>query len=507
MNSIKPLEGSALWLAALVLALGNFVAVLNLTITNVTVPTIAGNLGVTTNQGTWIITSYAVAEAITVPLTGWLAARFGPVRVFVVCITLFAVFSILCGLSTSLGMIVFSRIMQGLAGGPMMPMSQTMLLRIFPREKTPAAMTLWSMTTLVAPIVGPVAGGTLCDIASWRWVFFINVPAAIFCAIAAMRLLKKFEPKLQKVPIDVVGLILLIVWVGSLQVMLDEGKNADWFSSVEIRILGIVALIGFICFIAWELTERHPIVDLKVFRHKGFLFCVLTMVMAYAAFMATGVLTPLWLQTFMGYTSTWSGVVSASGGVLAVITAPFAAALMHKVDGRKLVFIGVAWMALCTFVRGFAATNIDIFQITWPILLQGFGVPLFFVSLTAISLSSVRPEETASAAGLQSFLRTLGGAFATSMVTTEWDARINSSFAQAVGSVDANHAAANAMLSQGMNKIAVVRVLAGQLQAQSVMIATNQLFILLAILLFVSSLIIWFVPRPKFGGRPPQGGH
>ena len=205
-----PLKGSMLWMAAIVLAAANFIAVLDMTVANVSVPNIAGGLGISSSQGTWVITSYAVAEAIFVPLTGWLAARFGAVRVFTTCMGLFGVFSLVCGFATSLGMLVFGRIMQGVCGGPMIPLSQTLLLRIFPKEKAAAATALWAVTTLIAPVVGPILGGWLCDDYSWPMIFFINVPLALLCAPLAWRMLKRYEDKLKRVPIDKVGLVLLL---------------------------------------------------------------------------------------------------------------------------------------------------------------------------------------------------------------------------------------------------------------------------------------------------------
>src|ERR1043166_9746703 len=225
----QPLQGAALWLAAVVLATANFIAVLDMTIANVSVPTIAGALGISSTQGTWVITSYSVAEAIIVPLTGWLAGRFGAVRVFTTAMGLFGVFSALCGLSGSLGMLVFGRIMQCMSGGVLMPLSQMLLMRIFPKEKAPAAMALWAMTTLVAPVLGPIFGGYLCDNYSWPVIFFINVPLAILCAPLARAMLKRYETERTRAPIDVVGLALLIVFVGALQLMLDLGKEHAWF--------------------------------------------------------------------------------------------------------------------------------------------------------------------------------------------------------------------------------------------------------------------------------------
>src|SRR5689334_2515256 len=251
LNSDAPLKGAMLWLVAIVLAGANFIAVLDMTIANVSVPNIAGALGISSSQGTWVITCYSVAEAITVPLTGWLAARFGAVRVFTTAIGCFGLFSALCGLSTSFTMLVVGRILQGVAGGPLIPLSQTLLLRIFPKEKAAAATALWAMTTLVAPILGPILGGWLCDDYSWPLIFLINVPIALMMAPFALKMLKRFETKLERSPIDLIGLTLMIAAVGALQLMLDLGKEHDWFESGMIVWLAIVAAIGLVVFVIW----------------------------------------------------------------------------------------------------------------------------------------------------------------------------------------------------------------------------------------------------------------
>jgi DHA2 family multidrug resistance protein len=272
----KPLTGPALLIAALAIGAGNFLVVLDTTIANVSVPTIAGSLGVSSSQGSWVITSYAVAEAITVPLTGWLARRFGAFRVFITCYLAFAAVSFLCGISQSLGMLVGGRVLLGLVGGPIMPLSQMLLLRIFPREKATAASILWAMTTLVAPVAGPILGGIICDGVGWPWIFHLKVPIAILGGTVALLMTRGQPDPTGPARIDGVGLALLIVWVGALQIMLDEGRNHDWFAAEEIRILAVVALIGFLAFLIWELTEENPIVDLKIFRHRGFTAAAIT---------------------------------------------------------------------------------------------------------------------------------------------------------------------------------------------------------------------------------------
>lgn len=503
-----PLSGGMLWFAALILASANFIAVLDMTIANVSVPNIAGSLGASTSQGTWVITSYAVAEAITVPLTGWLAARFGAVRVFVTAMGLFGLFSALCGLSTSLGMLVFARICQGLAGGPLMPLSQTLLLRIFPAEKAPAAIGLWSMTTLVAPVLGPILGGYLCDEYSWPWIFYINLPIALGCAFIGWRLLQRYEAPLIRNPIDRIGLVLLVVWVGALQLMLDEGKNLDWFASGQIIGLAVVALIGFVAFLIWELHDPHPIVDLRVFRHRGFSVSVLTISLAFAAFFAINVLTPLWLQSFMGYTSSLAGQATAWTGVFAVLVAPLAAGLSAKVDPRRLVFGGVVLMGLVTLWRTGATTDMDYWSISIPLMVMGLGLPFFFIPLTGLAMGSVEESEMANAAGLMNFLRTLSGAFATSLVTTVWDDDITRQHAELVGVADADHSVQTFLESTGMSPDAVLQNLDGLITGQSVMLATNQIFWLVGIAFLVAASVIWLAPKPTRQVDPAAaGGH
>lgn len=506
-NGDAPLTGGMLYAAAIILAVANFVAVLDMTIANVSVPNISGALGAATSQGTWVITSYAVAEAITVPLTGWLAARFGAVRVFVTAIALFAAFSALCGMSTSLGMLVFARICQGFAGGPLMPLSQTLLLRIFPKEKAGAAMGLWAMTTLIAPVLGPILGGYLCDEYSWPWIFYINVPIAFCCAFIAWNMLKRYELPLLKNPIDRIGLILLIVWVGSLQLMIDEGKNLDWFSSHEIVALTIIAIVGFAAFLIWELHEEHPIVDLRVFRHRGFSVSVLTISLAFAAFFGANVLTPQWLQSFMGYTATSAGTATAWSGVFAMFVAPIAATLSTKVDARKLVFGGVMWLGLVTLLRTIATTDMDYWDVSYPLMLMGLGLPFFFIPSTTLALASVDEHETASAAGLMNFLRTLSGAFATSLITTLWDDQITQNHAELIGLSDSDQSIRSLLEGSGMTADAVLQSVDHLVNGQAVMLATNQIMAAVGIAFIVAASVIWLAPKPIRIVDASAGGH
>lgn len=507
MTMEKPLEGKTLWFAALILSLGNFIAVLDMTIANVSVASIAGSLGATNSQGTWVITSYAVAEAITVPLTGWMSRRFGAVRVFCVAMVGFGVGSALCGVADTLALLVAARILQGLFGGPLIPLSQTLLRRIFPKSKAAAGDGLWATTTLVAPVAGPLLGGWICDQYSWHWIFLINVPISLISAWIAWRMLKRYQEKLQRSSIDYIGLVLMVVWVGALQLILDEGKNLDWFSSNWIVTLAIIAVIGFVAFLIWELTEKNPIVDLRIFRHRGYTASVITISLAFGAFFAANVLTPLWLQTNMGYTPTWAGRVTAWSGAAAFTVAPLAAYFSGKIDLRKLVFCGVFWMGIVTLSRSFYAINADYALLSFPIFLMGLGMPFFFVPLSGLALSSVNQNEMASAAGLMSFLRTLAGAFATSVVNTMWEDKVNYNHAELSGLVDASGMYTKAMIESGMEPEVARGVIDQVTTSQSIMLSTNQMMLYASIALFIAAFAIWIAPKPKKRANKPGAGH
>ena len=500
-----PLTGGMLWVAALMLAAANFIAVLNMTIANVAVPNIAGSLGAATSQGTWVITSYAVGEAITVPLTGWLASRFGSVRVFTASMILFGVFSIVCGLANSLGLLVVARVFQGLCGGPLMPLSQTLLMRIFPKDKVVAAIGLWSMTTLVAPVVGPILGGYLCDEYSWSWVFLLNAPVAIGFGLYAWKLLKRYQERAKRSPIDSVGLGLLVLWVASLQLLLDEGKNLDWFASNQIIALAVLAVVGFAAFLIWELHEEHPIVDLRVFRHRGFSVSVLTISLAFAAFFGVSVLTPLWLQSFMGYTATDAGLATAWTGVTALFVAPLVAS--SKRDSRLLVFLGVVWMGLVTLWRTVATTDMGFWDVAIPLAVMGFALPFFFIPTTGLALGSVEEREMDSAAGLMNFLRTLSGAFATSLVTTVWSNQATRNHADLVGLTDADGSMRSLLDQSGIAADASKEVIDYLVTSQSIMLSTNQIMTAISVIFLFAAAIIWLAPKPSRTVESGAGGH
>jgi DHA2 family multidrug resistance protein len=395
-----------------------------------------------------------------------------------------------------------------MAGGPLLALSQTLLLRIFPKEKAMQATGLWAMTTLLAPVVGPVLGGWICDNWSWPWVYFINVPMSLLFSVVAWGLLKRYEDPLVRNPIDTVGFILLVVWVGALQIMLDEGKDLDWFASEKIIVLCIIAVIGFFAFLIWELTEEHPIVDLRVFRHRGFSASMFVLTLAFGSFFALNVLTPLWLQYNLGYTTTWAGIVVAWGGLLAVVFSPIAANLSNRFDPRWLVFIGCAWLGGDTLWRAVATTDMDYWTIVLPLFFMGVGMPMYYVPITGLAMGSVEEHEMASAAGLMNFVRTIAGAFGTSLVTTFWQDGRYIAHDQLSGIVD----------PAGELGALVERTppLAGQFSrelfdmavtGQSMQLATNDLMIAIAVIFFVSAFTIALAPKPTRTVDAASVGH
>jgi DHA2 family multidrug resistance protein len=501
------LTGMPMVLAVITLAFANFMVVLDMTIANVSVPNIAGGLAVSPSEGTWVITSYAVAEAITVPLSGWLAGRFGAARVFLVCIGLFGLCSLLCGLAPSLGSLVIFRILQGLSGGPMMPMSQTLLQRLVPPRLRPQTMGIWAMTTLVAPIMGPVLGGYISDTFGWSWVFFINVPVSVMLVALAMRTLPMKDTTFRQ-PIDFIGLGLLVTWVGALQIMLDKGQELDWFNSPIIVGLLITAIVGFLAFLIWELTDDHPIVDLRIFRHRGFAMSCLAMSLTFAGMFSANVLVPLWLQTNQGYTASWAGIVTGFNGVLAIIAAPICAQLVTKVDPRRLVSAGVLWMAFIMFWRSTLTQGLSFHQLVWPQLAMGPAMPFFFIPLMSLAMATLTPSELAGGAGLLNFVRTTAGAFATSLTTTTWN---NSATVSRTAFADRLHGAQGVIdnvQATGASHGQALGLIDSVVQSQAVMLATNHVFLGIAVLMAVSVAAIWLAPKPVPGSMGgPQGAH
>jgi DHA2 family multidrug resistance protein len=418
-----PLHGGKLLFLTAAIATASFMEILDMTIVNVSVPAISGSLGVTTSEGTWAISSYMLAAAIMQPLTGWIGRRFGEVRTFVTSILLFMVFSALCGLATSLPMLVCARLIQGLVSGPMMSVAQAILLRNYPIERRGMAIALWSMVIIIAPIFGPIIGGWITDNLSWPWLFYINLPVGAFSAAASWSILRHRESKKVKLPIDAIGLALLVVGVGSLQFMLDNGNEKDWFNSPVIVIAGVVSLISVSFLIPWELTDKHPVIDLHLFERRNFRVGTVVIGFAYFALSGVNIIFPLWLQTTMGYTATWAGLAVAPIGLLALVAAPVVGRNMNRMNLRLAASFAFCVFAFAIFWAATLNDTASFSQFATPRFLQGLGIAFFFLPLNQIMLSGVPPSDLASASGLSNFVRTMSGSIATAMTVFLWNRR------------------------------------------------------------------------------------
>jgi DHA2 family multidrug resistance protein len=501
------LAGGQKALVAIALALGTFMQVLDTSIANVSIPTIAGNLGVSSDQGTWVITSFAVANGVSVPLTGWLMQRFGVVRTFVVSVVLFTLASLLCGLAWSLPSLIVFRVLQGAASGPMIPGSQALLINVFGPAKRPTALAIWSLTTLLAPIAGPLLGGYISDNYAWPWIFLINVPVGVFCASVCWSGLKSQETPTRRMPIDRVGLLLLFVWVGAMQILLDKGKDLDWFHSPVIVVLGLVTAVGFAAWLVWELTDAQPIVDLSLFKSRSFTLGTLALCLGYAVFFGNVVLMPLWLQSFVGYTATWAGVVSAPSGVTAVIVALAMSRVMQRIDPRKLGAASFVFFAISFFMRAGLTADASFFAFTAPQLVQGIAMGMFFVSLLAVIFDGLPPQKIPAASGLSNFLRITAGSFATSLTTTFWDRREAFHQTRLADTISVYSPAYQQSLTQlhraGFSDQGAAGAMTQVLVGQSYLLSSLDLFYLSGWLCVALIPLCFLVRRPAGGGPAP----
>ncbi|ERF78359.1 DHA2 family efflux MFS transporter permease subunit [Gallibacterium anatis] len=500
-----PIKGGALVMMTLGLALATFMQVLDSTIANVAIPTIAGDLGASSTQGTWVITSFGVANAIAIPITGWLARRFGEVKLFLVSVLIFVIASWLCGISHSLNMLIACRIIQGLAAGPIVPLSQSLLLNNYPPQRRAMALAFWSMTVVVAPICGPILGGWLSDDFHWGWIFFINIPVGILVILFTQITLGDRETKTYQQPIDSIGLILLILGVGALQLMLDRGREEDWFNSTEIVVLAIVAAVGLIALIIWELGEKHPIVDIALFQKRNFTVGCLCTSLAFLIYLGSVVLIPLLLQQVYGYTATWAGLATAPIGLFPLLLSPIIGRFGHKVDMRLLVTVSFFVYALTFHWRAVTfEPEMDFAAVALPQFIQGIAVACFFMPLTTITLSGLKPEETASASSLFNFLRTLAGSVGTSLTTFMWYNREALHHGEMVENITPYNPASQqyfqAMAEKGLNETQTASSLANQITHQGLIIGANEIFYISAIAFMLLFVIIWLA-KPPFGAR------
>lgn len=504
---LPPLRGRKLALMTLSLSLAIFMNVLDTSIANVAIPTIAGDLGVSPDNGTWVITSFAVSQAIMLPLTGWLARRFGELRLFLYSTALFTIASVLCGLSPNLSLLIFFRVVQGAVSGPMIPLSQSILLANYPADKRGLATGIWSMTAVVGPIMGPILGGIITDNYTWSWIFYINVPVGIFCIIFTVITLSGRETPIVKSPMDYVGLILLIVGIGCLQVLLDKGHDLDWFHSNLMSALGIISFIALGFLVIWLLTQCDPLIDLYLFRDTNFSIGVICLTLGFMVYFSNVVIFPLWLQTQMGYTPTWAGFAAAPVGIFPFLLTPFVGKYMGKFDLRKIISLGFFIFMLTSWWQSNFYTTIGFAQLVEPRLVQGLGLAFFFTPLIVMILANIPPEKMASALGLANFFRILGGSFGTSISITIWNDREAMHQSHLVEQINQYNPFTMQALGQlkalGVSGREAYGVLYETVINQAFMLATNDIFRLSA-WVFIGLLgLVWFAkPVQVKSGAP-----
>jgi DHA2 family multidrug resistance protein len=501
------MTGGALAITATALALGTFMQVLDNTIANVSLPTIAGNLGASTDQGTWIVTSFVLANGIGVPLTGWLMTRYGVVKTFIASVLAFTLTSFLCGIAWSLSSLIIFRVLQGAVSGPMIPGSQALLISIFPASKRTLALGIWSVTALVGPICGPLLGGFISDNYHWGWIFLINVPVGLVVSLLCWSNLESRETPTHRKPVDTVGLGLLIIWAGALQAFLDMGKNYDWFQSTQIEALAIISAVGFCLFLVWELTEKHPIVDLSLFKNRNFFLGTIALCLGNAMFFANMLLMQLWLQTQVGYTATWAGLVSAPTGFVAVLLTPVSIWMMAKMDSRTVASVAFVASAISYFMRANFTPDASFFAISLPLAVHGVAMATFFVAMTTIILDGVPPQRIPMAAGLSTFVRIIAASFAGSFVTTLWDWREALHQSRLADQFTTFAPAWNNTLLQmqnlGLPELTGKASIANAMTNQAYLLAANDIFYVSGWLCLALVVLVWLCRKTKSGTTIP----
>jgi len=418
MNAPNP-DGRK-WVVALTVIIPTFIEVMDTSVVNVSLPHIQGSLNAGVDEVTWVLTSYLVSNAVIIPITGWLASIFGRRNYLLFSIVVFTVSSVLCGAAPSLKVLVIARVLQGLGGGGLQPLSQAILLETFPVREHGVAMAVFGMGVVFAPILGPVLGGFITDNWSWRWVFYINVPLGFLAVF--MTVLTIHDPpyiRARTVRIDHWGLALLTVGLGCLQVVLDKGEREDWFESDFIVTLTVIAAVALTTFILVELRVAHPVVNLRVFKDSTFAAGNVIMFMGYFCLLGSIVLLPLYLQNLMGYTALWAGLVLGPGGLASLMIMPVAGMLMKRgVRPNRLLAVGLVLAAVSLTLMSRFNLQADFFSAAWPRIVQALGMGLFFVPLSAATYVNIPREQMGNATGIFNLLRNLGGSFGVAFSTT-----------------------------------------------------------------------------------------
>ncbi len=502
------------WLVALAVMLATVVEVLDMTIANVALDHIRGGLSAGVDEAAWVLTSYIVGNAVVIPLTGWLSSVFGRKRFFLFCITLFTTSSLLCGLAPNLETLILFRVLQGLSGGAMMPLSQAILMETFPPEEQGTAMAVWGMGMMVAPIGGPILGGWITDNYSWRWIFYVNVPVGLIAFLLVMLIL--VDPpyiKRQVRRIDWQGLSFLVLGMGSLQILLDKGEREDWFSSHLILILAILAVLGLILFVLQELRTKEPVVDLRILKNPTFAVGTLFTTTVMFGLYGTFVLIPLYCQLVAGYTPLLAGKVMALQHLGTFVSIVLAGRLFNRMDPRLLVSLGCLAAGLGTWYMAHFNPQIDFWGIAWPGLFRGLGSGFIFVPITTLALGAVPKEQMGNASALFNMVRTIGGSIGIAVLITllSRGAQIHQSYLTAhihpynpelwQRFVLASPGVFAGLSGDGGQVEPFLALVYGEVQRQALLLSFVDDFRLIAYSFFLLSPAVFLMRRPQMPGK------
>jgi DHA2 family multidrug resistance protein len=502
------LHGLPLVITTLAVALASFMNILDTTIAIVALPTISGNLGATTSQGTWIITSYSVCLAVVLPLSGWITRRFGQVHTFCAAVLLFSAMSWLCAIATSFNELLLFRGLQGFSGGLLLPLSQSLLLRMYPPEKHGLALGIWGITSAVAPVLGPVLGGYITDNFGWPWIFLINIPIGIFSAYICWKTMRRFESETHREPVDFVGLFLLVVGVICFQLALDRGHELDWLASTQITVMLVISILFFFLFLAWERGATHPVVDLSLFAHRNFVIGTLLISVIYICFILATMLYPIWLQTVMGYTATWAGVVMAPFGLVPIILMPLIGQRLRKWDARPTITIGIFIFVVAFYLHAQTSTESTATYIASVRLLMGAAMPFAWMPLMLLALTGLPADKMASATGIFNFVRMLASSLGMAAGVTLWDHRTilhRSQLAENISPDSPQYRQTMELLSQRLPDPQSALVALDQaVTAQASTLALDDVFYLSAAIIFPLAFIAWLLPAHASNGKTPE---
>ena len=507
------------WLITIAVMLVASMQVLDTSVTNVALPHMQGSLSASLDEITWVLTSFLAANAVILPATGWLVARLGRRRFFLLATATFMASSFLSGVAPSLELLVGARLLQGLGGGPLIPLAQTILMEIFPPRQRGTAMAIWGLGVMVAPIVGPTVGGWITDNYSWRWIFYLNLPfGAVALALGSAFLDDPPETAPARGrsagPLDGTGLALLVAGIGALQVALDQGQRLDWFESTAITVLVAVAAVALGAFVWWELSVAHPIVDLRVLANRTFALGTLLMTLVGFGLYGSFVLLTFYAEHLLRYDALTAGWVLAPGGIGSLISLAIGGRFADRVDSRWLVSAGTAIIAYSLFLMGSLSLGADFWAVLWPRFVQGFGMGLVFVPLTTMSLAAVLPAELPTASGIFNVVRNIGGSVGIAVTTTWLSRQTQVHMTTLIGHVTPWSAATaerlarlqDVYLASGADadtaRLQALRHLYEEVQRQASMNAFADDFLRLAALFAVMIPLVWVMRRPAEAPRP-----